>query len=97
MKTVLIAGLLALGATAALAQDEAQIAAAQALVLPMLQEMAPGRAGEVLTGCVIAAAMPEEIAMLAAAGAPSTEIGAMLSEVLARPAATDCISAAASE
>ena len=69
MKTVLIAGLLALGATAALAQDEAQIAAA----------------------------MPEEIAMLAAAGAPSTEIGAMLSEVLARPAATDCISAAASE
>lgn len=95
MRMVMIAGVLALGGTVALAQDEAQVAAATALVLPMLQEMAPGRAGEVLTGCVIAAATPEEVAVLAATAAPSAEVGAKITEVLARPAATACISAAA--
>lgn len=95
MRWVMIAAVLALGASAALAQDEAQVTAATALVLPMLQEMAPGRAGEVLTGCVIAAATPEEVAMLAVAVGPSAEIGAKITEVLARPAATACISAAA--
>lgn len=84
-------------AGAALAQDEAQRAAAQALVLPMLQEMAPGKAGEVLTGCVLAAASPDEIATLASAGAPSQQIGAMISAILTRPDATACISAAAGQ
>jgi len=41
MRMVMIAGVLALGGTVALAQDEAQVAAATALVLPMVQEMAP--------------------------------------------------------
>ena len=61
MKTLMIAAFVALAtAGAALAQDEAQVAAAQTLVLPMMQEMTPGKAGEILTGCVIAAATPEE-------------------------------------
>jgi hypothetical protein len=82
---------------AAMAQDEAQLAAAQALVLPMMQEMAPGKAGEVLTGCVLAAATPEEVAAFAAAGAPSAEVGAAITAILTRPAATECMSAAASQ
>lgn len=73
------------------AQDEAQLAAAKALVLPMLQEMAPGKAGEALTNCVMAAATPEEVAAFAAAGGPSTQIGAAITEILARPAATACL------
>jgi hypothetical protein len=97
MKTsMLLAAVLAVAPLgAAMAQDEAQLAAAQALVLPMLQEMAPGKAGEILTGCVLAAATPEEIVALAAAAGPSMEIGAKITEILARPAATSCISAAA--
>jgi len=92
------AAMLALApATAVLAQDEAQLAAAQALVLPMMQEMTPGKAGEVLTGCVLAAATPEEIAAFAAAGSPSQQIGAMISAILTRPDATACISAAAEQ
>ena len=98
MRHLFAAAVLALGpAGAALAQDQAQLAAAQALVLPMLQEMAPGKAGEVLTGCVMAAASPEEIAALAAAGAPSQQIGAMITAILARPEATSCMSAAADQ
>jgi hypothetical protein len=92
------AALLALApVTGALAQDEAQLSAAQALVLPMMQEMTPGKAGEVLTACVIAAATPEEIAAFAAAGAPSQQIGAMITAILTRPDATACISAAAEQ
>ena len=98
MKNWIIAAAFALApAGAALAQDQAQLAAAQALVLPMLQEMAPGKAGEVLTGCVLTAASPDEIATLAAAGAPSQQIGAMITAILARPDATACMSAAAGE
>ncbi len=97
MKTLTFAAMMALAAGAALAQDEAQLAAAQALVLPMMQEMAPGKAGEILTGCVIAASTPEEVAAFAAAGAPSAEIGAAITAILTRPAATDCMSAAAAQ
>ena len=59
MKTLMIAAFVALAtAGAALAQDEAQVAAAQTLVLPMMQEMTPGKAGEmkrVASNCVPAA------------------------------------------
>jgi hypothetical protein len=97
-KSMMMAAVLALlPIGAALAQDEAQLAAAQALILPMLQEMTPGKAGEILTGCVLTAATPQEIATFAAAGAPSAAIGASISEILARPAATSCISAAAGQ
>jgi hypothetical protein len=96
MKTMMtVAALAMITAGAAMAQDEATLAAAQALVLPMMQEMTPGAAGEILTGCVIAAATPEEVAAFAAAGAPSMEVGAMITQILARPDATACISAAA--
>jgi len=98
MKTWMMAAVaLLVPAGAVLAQDEAQLAAAQALVLPMLQEMAPGKAGEVLTGCVLTAATPEEIASFAAAGGPSAEIGAAITAILTRPAATDCMTVAASQ
>jgi hypothetical protein len=82
-------------AGAVMAQDQAQLVAAQAVVLPMMQEIAPGKAGEALTGCVMAAATPQEIAAFAAAGAPSREIGAAITAILARPAATACLSALA--
>jgi hypothetical protein len=98
MKNWIMAAAFALApAGASMAQDEAQLAAAQALVLPMLQEMAPGKAGEVLTGCALAAASPDEIAAIASAGAPSREIGALITAILARPAATACISAASGQ
>jgi hypothetical protein len=98
MKTLMTAAFVALAAAgAASAQDEAQLAAAQALVLPMMQEMTPGKPGEILTGCVIASATPEEIAAFAAAGGPSAEIGAMITQILARPDATACISTAAAQ
>jgi hypothetical protein len=97
MKTLTFAAVMTLAAGAAMAQDEAQLAAAQALVLPMMQEMAPGKAGEILTGCVIAASTPEEVAAFAAAGAPSAEIGAAITAILTRPAATECMSAAAAQ
>ena len=92
---IMAAALVLAPAGTAMAQDQAQLAAAQALVLPMLQEMAPGKAGEVLTGCVLSAASPDEIATLAAAGAPSQEIGAMITAILSRPDATACMSAVA--
>ncbi len=79
---------------AVIAQDDAAATAARALLLPMLQETAPGAAGEVLTDCVIAAATPEEIAAFAAAAGPSMEIGASITEILVRPAATSCMTAA---
>jgi hypothetical protein len=44
---------------------------------------------------VLSAASPDEIATLAAAGAPSQEIGAMITAILARPDATACMSAVA--
>ena len=99
MKTsMMLAAMLAVAPLgAAMAQDEAQLAAAQALVLPMMQEMTPGKAGEILTGCVLAAATPEEVTSFAAAGGPSAAIGAVITEILARPAATACISAAAGQ
>jgi hypothetical protein len=85
--------LLAAAAVPAFAQDES--GAIKALILPMLAEVAPGPAAEVFTDCIIAAAEPAEIAVLAAASGPSTEIGALINTVLARPDTLACAAAAA--
>jgi hypothetical protein len=96
MRTLLMttAALFAVSSGGAMAQDDAAATAARALLLPMLQETAPGKAGEVLTDCVIASATPEEVAAFAAATGPSMEIGASITEILTRPSATTCMTAA---
>jgi hypothetical protein len=85
--------LLALTPCAGFAQDEAQTAATT-LIAPMLDEIAPGAPGVALTTCVITNASPEEVATFAAATEPSDEIGALVSEILARQTTIDCATAA---
>lgn len=89
MRLIAITVYAALAGTAAFAQTPAHDAAT-ALIGPMLQEVAPGRGGEVFTACVVAAATPEELAAFAAAPAPSQEVGAMVTTVLARPETMTC-------
>lgn len=91
MRRILIAALLC--PTMVFAQSDTD--RAQALLLPMIQEIQPGRAGEVLTGCIISSATPEEIAAFAAAPGPSAEIGAVVNGILARPQTMQCLQAAA--
>ena len=91
MRRILLALTLIPGA--AMAQSDTD--KAHALVLPMIQEIQPGPAGEVLTGCIVSAATPEEIATFAAAPGPSAEIGAVINGILQRPAALQCLQAAA--
>ncbi len=92
--TGLVAAISLLAAAApALAQDES--GAIKALILPMMAEVAPGPAAEVFTDCIIAAAQPAELATFAAATGPSNEIGALISNVLARPDTLACAAAAA--
>jgi energy-converting hydrogenase Eha subunit B len=86
-----IALALALLAGPALAEDPK--AAANALILPMIQELIPGRDGQVVAACVVAVARPDETARLAAAPGPSTEIGALITEILHRPETIGCIQA----
>lgn len=93
MRHLLLALVLIPGA--ALAQSETETATA--LVLPMIQEIQPGPAGEVLTGCIIATATPEEIATFAAAPGPSAEIGAVINGILQRPETMQCLQAAAQQ
>ena len=88
-----LVALLALTPCAGFAQDEGQTAAT-ALIAPMLDEIAPGAPGVALTGCVITNATPEEIVTLAAATGPSDDIGALVSDILARQATIDCATAA---
>ena len=90
MKLIFVT-LAVLAAAPAMAQDAA--VTAKALLLPMLQETAPGAPGEVLTDCVIAIATPEELATFAAAPGPSMEIGSLITTILTRPDAITCISA----
>ncbi len=89
---LILATFAVLAAAPAMAQDAA--ATAKILLLPMLQETAPGLPGEVLTDCVIATATPEELATFATAPGPSMEIGTVITAVLARPEALTCMSAA---
>ncbi len=84
---------LALLPAAALAQSAEE--RATAVVLPMIQEIQPGDTGAVLTGCIITAASEAEIATIAAAAGPSTEIAAIINDILPRPATMQCLQAAA--
>lgn len=88
----LLAALLLLPAAAAAQTDTDR---ARALVLPMIQEIQPGRAGEILTDCIIRAATAEEIAGFAAAPGPSAEVGAVINGILTRPATLQCLQEAA--
>ncbi|NCO87257.1 MAG: hypothetical protein GW886_11580 [Rhodobacterales bacterium] len=89
---------LAIGAAAPLTvattaeADEAMRTAATSVVTPMMQEVAPGRGGEIFTACVIQNATEEEIAVIAmgAVTGPSPEIGALVSAILARPETLAC-------
>ncbi|MBW7921326.1 MAG: hypothetical protein H3C51_04415 [Rubellimicrobium sp.] len=84
---------LALIPAAAFAQSATE--RATATVLPMIQEIQPGDAGVILTGCIIGAASSDEIATLAAAPGPSAEIGGLINGILTRPAVMQCLQAAA--
>jgi hypothetical protein len=92
MKHPAVALALAVLPLAAPAQGPADTA--RALILPMLQEIQPGRPGEILTDCVIGAATEAEIATFAAAPGPSLEIGAIINAILQRPATLQCLQAA---
>lgn len=81
--------ILPLLATPALAQDEA--AKAQAVLLPMTQELVPGRGGEILAACIYQAATPEERATIAAAPGPSEAIAQIVNGMAARPELAACI------
>ncbi len=91
MRRLLIA--LALLPSAALAQSDSD--KASALILPMIQEIQPGRAGEILTGCILQSATPEELAALATAPGPSAAVGNQINAILVRPAVMECLQAAA--
>jgi hypothetical protein len=88
-----LAALLLAAPGLALAQSAPESGRAYALILPMIQELAPGRPGEVLAACALATAEPAEAAALEAAPAPSEEVGAVLSAILAREAAISCFQA----
>jgi len=92
----LLATLIALciPAAAALAQSPGHDRAAT-LIGPMMQEIAPGKGGEVFTACIVAQATPEEIAAFAAAPGPTAEVGAAITAILNRPATVTCAQAAA--
>jgi hypothetical protein len=92
MKPILILTL-GLLAAPALAQQSAEDVRANALITPMLQELAPGYHGQVLAACVVANAQPEEKAAMANAAGPSTEIGAIITAVINRPETVGCVEA----
>ena len=80
-------------AAPALAQTQTpEQAAANAAILPMMTEVSP-QDGGVMAACVVAVAQPAEVAQMAAAGGPTPALGPLVSAVLARPAAIDCIRA----
>lgn len=93
MKTMFLILALGLSAAPALAQplqtEEEQ--RAYALVLPMFQEMFPGYPGQVLAVCTVVHAEPAEKAALAAAPAPSAEIGRIVNAIVARDATIGCV------
>lgn len=86
---------LALALLPAMAFAQSAEEQAHALVLPMIQEIQPGEAGMVLTGCIIAAASADEVSALAAAAEPSSEVGALINDILVRPATMQCLQDAA--
>jgi hypothetical protein len=90
VKTAILTLTLGLLAAPVLAQT-AEDTQANAVVLPMIQEMIPGYQGQVVTGCIVALAQPEEKAQLAAASGPSADLAPVINAVLARPETVDCI------
>ena len=95
MKTPFLILALALSAAPALAQSltTPEDQRAYALVLPMFQEMFPGYPGQVLATCTVMHAQPAEKSAIAAAAAPSTEIGQVVNAIIARPEAINCVKA----
>lgn len=91
MKHAILMLALALPAAPALAQATEEDQRAYALILPMFQEMFPGYHGQVLATCVVNHAAPEEKAAMAAAPAPSTEIGQLVNVVLGREDTIACV------
>ncbi len=91
MKITILTLALGLVAWPALAQQSAEDAQANAVVLPMIQEMIPGYHGQVVTACIVAQAKPEERAQLAAAPGPSADLAPIVNAVLARPETVGCI------
>lgn len=89
---ILALGLAAAPALAQSIQSEEE-QRAYALILPMFQEMFPGYQGQVLATCTVVHAEAAEKAAMAAAPAPSTEIGQVVNGIIARPAAIACVKA----
>lgn len=90
MKKLYVLALAACLPVGAAMADEAMMTAAMTVVSPMMQEVAPGAAGVAFSECIVAGATPEELSMIAAAGAPNETIGALISAILARPETIAC-------
>ena len=85
--------LLLLLAAPVLAQTQTpEQVAANAVLLPMMTELSP-QDGPVLAACVVAGAAPEEVAQIAAAGAPTPDLAPLVNAILTRPATLGCIQA----
>jgi hypothetical protein len=82
---------LGLAAAPALAQQTEEEARATAAILPIVQEVVPGYAGQVVAACILANAAPEETARMAAAPGPSPDLGALITEIMARQPTIDCV------
>ena len=93
MKKIILTLALGMLAAPVLAQTTEEDTRANAVILPMLQELAPGYHGQVLAACVVANAQPEEKATLASASGPSSEVGAIITNVLARQETIGCVEA----
>ncbi|WP_210529171.1 hypothetical protein [Rubellimicrobium arenae] len=93
MKPVLILTLGLLAAPALAQSTDEEATRANALITPMLQELAPGYHGQVLAACVVAHATPEERSAMASAPGPSQEIGSIVTNVLARQETIGCVEA----
>lgn len=70
-------------------------AAARTVVAPIVAEQVPGPVGAALTDCIIENASASELATISAAnaGAPSAEVVALVSEILARDETVACATA----
>lgn len=93
MKKAILTLTLGLLALPVLAQTSEEDAHANAVVLPMIQEMIPGYHGEVVSACIVASAQPEEKAALVAAPGPSQEVAQVVNAVLSRPETVGCVQA----
>lgn len=101
MKRTVLTLALGLAAVPALAQtfQTEEESRAYALILPIMREMTDQMPGpseylsQILAACVVANADASERAALAAAAAPSAEVGQILNGVLPRQGVLDCVRA----